>query len=107
MTTECCSCGKELDESEPGQYLNCKFCNKSTPRGANFETRNPGVKKEVKEKKPKIKKINPKAKYVKCCKCGELRFTRPEVYEQRIKKFGSEEKMQKEYVCRSCRKEVK
>lgn len=48
-----------------------------------------------------------KTLYVKCSVCGKEKFTRPDVYEKRVAKFGSVEKMNAEYVCRDCKKEAK
>jgi len=39
-----------------------------------------------------------------CSKCGQEKAVRPDVYEQRIKKFGSEENLRKSYLCMQCRK---
>lgn len=44
------------------------------------------------------------AKYCKCSKCGKDKFTRPDIYQKRIEKFGSEKKLQEGYVCRECKK---
>jgi hypothetical protein len=41
---------------------------------------------------------------VRCSKCGRDKYTRTEVYAARVKKFGSEEKMLKGYVCLECRR---
>jgi hypothetical protein len=43
-------------------------------------------------------------KYCTCSVCGEKKFTRPDVYQKRIEKFGSEEALIKGYKCRECRK---
>ena len=40
---------------------------------------------------------------IKCSKCGIEYAVRPEIMEQRIKKFGSKEKLLKGYLCRDCR----
>lgn len=37
---------------------------------------------------------------VKCSKCGEQKFTNPQAYQARLKKFGSREKIEKEWKCR-------
>ena len=40
---------------------------------------------------------------IKCSKCSIEKAVRPEIMEQRIKKFGSKEKLLKGYLCRDCR----
>jgi len=62
---------------------------------------------KTKKKKSKSKKGFGKTRYCKCKICGEEKFTREDVYQARIKKFGSEEKLKKEYVCRECRRKLK
>jgi hypothetical protein len=42
---------------------------------------------------------------IECTKCGTKKGVRPDVLEKRIAKFGSLEKLQEVYVCRSCKKE--
>ena len=44
---------------------------------------------------------------VRCSKCGKLKMTNPFAWEARLKKYGSLEEMEKTWVCRGCRKEVK
>ena len=39
-----------------------------------------------------------------CSVCGEEKGVRPDVYAKRIEKFGTEERLKKEYKCRECRK---
>jgi len=39
-----------------------------------------------------------------CCVCKQKKFARPDVYDQRVKKFGSEEALKKGYKCMVCRK---
>lgn len=41
---------------------------------------------------------------IKCSKCGQYKAVRPDVYARRIEKFGSEENLLKNYLCRDCRK---
>ena len=60
-----------------------------------------------KAKAPKEKKEFGKTLYVKCSKCGKEKFARQEIYDQRVKKFGSVEKMLAGYVCRDCKREAK
>lgn len=38
-----------------------------------------------------------------CTKCGKKIGVRKQVYEKRIEKYGSEEKLLESYVCRNCR----
>jgi hypothetical protein len=47
------------------------------------------------------------SRYCKCSVCGKDKFVREDIYQNRIKKFGSEEKLKKSYVCRECRKKQK
>ena len=42
--------------------------------------------------------------YVKCVKCLKDKYTNQQVFEARVKKFGSEEEMRAKYLCRECRK---
>lgn len=80
---------------------NDKMVDKTTK--ANVEQ----AKKLPAEDKPKKEgnKFGP-AKYVKCSKCSKECFTRAEVYDARVKKFGSEAAMLKGYVCRDCKKKA-
>lgn len=55
------------------------------------------------KKKTEVKTGKFKSMYVPCKKCGVKKFTRSDVYEARVKKFGSEKKLLEEYVCRNCR----
>lgn len=48
-----------------------------------------------------------KKNVVKCSKCGLEKFVNPKAYEARLKKYGSVEKMQAEWVCRLCKKQSK
>jgi len=41
---------------------------------------------------------------IRCSKCGQYKAVRPDVYAKRIEKFGSEENLIKNYLCRECRK---
>lgn len=104
----------------------CKYCKKMTEVDSECGSvicgncvprymREGVVKEEIQEEQPikeKIKIVKEKksvssfgpSKYVKCCKCGNQKFTRDEVYQARIKKFGSEELMLKNYICRECKK---
>lgn len=41
---------------------------------------------------------------VKCTKCGQEKSASRAVYQKRVAKFGSEENMKANYVCRNCRK---
>ena len=40
---------------------------------------------------------------IRCIKCNEEKGVRADVYEKRIRKYGSEEKLLAEYKCRKCR----
>jgi hypothetical protein len=42
------------------------------------------------------------AKYLACSKCKKEKFTNPTAWDDRVRKFGSEEKMKKEWKCRDC-----
>ena len=46
-----------------------------------------------------------KAGKVKCSKCGELKFVNATALAARIKKFGSIEKIEAEWVCSKCQPE--
>lgn len=59
--------------------------------------------KELKQKKEKFGAT----KYVKCSKCKKEKFARSEVYDARVKKFGSEEAMLKGFICRDCKSAAK
>ena len=48
-----------------------------------------------------------KAQSVKCSKCGKKKFANGQAYEDRVKKYGSVEKMLAEWQCRECKKGVK
>jgi hypothetical protein len=43
---------------------------------------------------------------VKCSKCNSFKFCRPDRYEMLKEKFGSVEKLIKEYICLDCRTEI-
>lgn len=63
--------------------------------------------KEVSAKQKVIGTEGSQAKkycYVTCVKCKKEKFTRTEVYEKRVQKAGSEEKLLSTYLCRECRK---
>ena len=45
--------------------------------------------------------------YVKCSICGEKKFTNEKAYAKRVEKYGSVEKMEQEWKCRSCIKAEK
>ena len=40
---------------------------------------------------------------VRCVECGEEKAVRPDVYQKRIEKFGSEENLLNGYLCLKCR----
>jgi len=40
---------------------------------------------------------------IACIKCGQVKAVRPEVYQARVEKYGSEEKLQRSYLCMKCR----
>lgn len=58
--------------------------------------------KEEKEKKEKKEPKDSKSK-IECTKCGEVKSVRPDVFEKRVEKFGSEAKLRANYLCRECR----
>lgn len=58
-------------------------------------------KDAAKAEEKKEKKLS-KSKIV-CTKCGETKAVRPEVFDKRVEKFGSEEKLRAEYLCQKCR----
>ena len=66
----------------------------------------PETEKEV-QKEPETEKEvqkEPLGKYVICSKCKMKKACRTDIYENRVKKFGSVEKLNAEYVCRDCKK---
>lgn len=96
-------------------FISCPHCNKFTPKGANsykgIVKINKLEKFEMVEKKVKtIKKTDTEktpSLFVVCSKCGQKKFVRKDVLEKRIARFGSIEKMDKEYLCRNCKRELK
>lgn len=50
---------------------------------------------------------NKKFTTVKCAGCGEDKFTNPKAYAKRLKKYGSREEMEKQWLCRPCAKNAK
>ena len=48
----------------------------------------------------------PKNKIV-CVKCGAIKGVTTKTRKKRIEKFGSEEKLIAEYICRDCRRKAK
>lgn len=44
---------------------------------------------------------------VKCSKCGKLKNTNPQVYANRLAKYGSEEEIQAKWICRECKRSEK
>ena len=70
-----------------------------------MEEINMAAKKDTKAA-PKEKGFG-KTRYCKCSVCGKDKFVREDIYDKRIKKFGSEEKLKKSYVCRECKKKQK
>lgn len=55
-------------------------------------------------KDPRTDKSKPLPKtLIKCVGCGDVFAQRPDVREKRIEKFGSAEKLEREYKCRACR----
>lgn len=106
MTTVCSTCGIGLDEIEAdGRFVNCKKCHKFIPVGANSYTGKEATETKQKEKKPK--KIAKGPLTVRCSVCGKNKAVRPDIYEERVKKFGSVEKLNKKYVCRDCKHKEK
>ena len=53
----------------------------------------------------KMEEKAPSRYKVICSVCGETKAVRPAVYEARVVKFGSVEKLNESYVCRKCKKE--
>ena len=114
----CLKCGGKIIDpySEWQQY--CKKCwpNKMLKGGyEEDEMEDQTMEKKTtakvvakKEAKPKAEKKEGKSfgksRYTKCSKCGAQKFTREEVYQARVKKFGSEEALLKNYLCRTCKK---
>lgn len=41
---------------------------------------------------------------IKCSQCKTSKFANPQVYEKRVKKYGSIEEVEKDWVCRDCKK---
>jgi molecular chaperone DnaK (HSP70) len=72
-----------------------------------MEETNMTAKKNTTAKTTPKKEGFGKTKYCKCSACGKDKFVREDIYQNRIKKFGSEEKLKKSYVCRECRKKTK
>jgi len=58
--------------------------------------------------KPRRKSINPdghrKTCYNLCSKCGEKKSTYESTYNNRLKRYGNIEEMNKRYLCKKCRK---
>lgn len=44
-----------------------------------------------------------KSQSTKCSKCKEDKFANPKAYESRLKKYGSLEKIETEWMCRECK----
>ncbi len=44
---------------------------------------------------------------IKCVRCGQIKMATRSRYQKLIEKFGSEEALKNNYLCRKCRKEVK
>jgi len=55
--------------------------------------------KEVKEKKDR----GPSKSKITCVKCGSIKSVRPEVFDKRVERVGSEDKLRKTYLCLKCR----
>ncbi len=60
------------------------------------------AKKEKVEKVEKKEKGPSKSK-ITCTKCGEVKAVRPDVFDKRVEKYGSEEKLRAGYLCLKCR----
>lgn len=60
------------------------------------------AKEETEEQKEEKEKKLSKSK-IQCTKCKEMKAVRPEVFDKRVEKFGSEEKLRAEYLCQKCR----
>lgn len=56
-------------------------------------------KKVVKDVKVDVKSVTS----IKCVVCGEIKAVRPDVFLQRVKNFGSVERLLQNYKCQRCR----
>ena len=69
------------------------------------------IKEEAKEEVKEVKEKKPSKSKITCTDCGEVKAVRPEVFDKRVEKYGSEEKLRAGYLCLKCRpkkeKEVK
>ena len=101
MTTICSYCGRNINETDD-KYLTCKYCLRTVPKGSNSYNKLKGGNNENMAEK----KVN-KTIFVKCVKCGKDKFVRKDVYEARVAKFGSVEKLNAEYICRDCKRELR
>ncbi len=61
------------------------------------------AKKEKVEKEVEKKEKVPSKSKITCTKCKEVKAVRPEVFDKRVEKFGSEEKLRAGYECQKCR----
>ncbi len=61
------------------------------------------AKKEKAEEKAEKKEKGPSKSKIQCTKCKEMKAVRPEVFDKRVEKFGSEEKLRADYLCQKCR----
>ena len=44
---------------------------------------------------------------IKCIKCGNSVGVRKDIFDKRVEKYGSKEKLLAEYVCRKCKAQLK
>lgn len=64
------------------------------------------AKKEVVKEEKKVKEVKekgPSKSKIQCTKCKEMKSVRPEVFEKRVAKYGSEDKLRANYLCQKCR----
>ncbi|KKN44320.1 hypothetical protein LCGC14_0694220 [marine sediment metagenome] len=61
------------------------------------------AKKGKAEEKAEKKEKGPSKSKITCTKCEEVKAVRPEVFDKRVEKFGSEEKLRAGYLCQKCR----
>jgi hypothetical protein len=79
------------------------------PEVTNAET----VVAEKPSKKEKKAKASNKAQFTSknttcvCSVCGKSKFCRGDIFEKRVKQFGSELLLKRKYVCRDCKKKAK
>lgn len=100
--TKCSYCEKIINDNGKKQGEFISHCGRFSVVGNCKESKG-GKMEETKQEDNPENKIGT-AYYVTCNGCKKKKFTRDTVYQSRIKKFGSEEKMLQEYLCRDCRK---